>query len=231
MNTALTAREAILGAVRAALPDTPVELPAEMHLLGKPRISSNVGYKGELPALEKVDGFPEPGQSLVPFFEKQLVAMGGRSFRVSGAEEAQAKARALFPEAKVWASLVPEIPGNRMVRAGDAPGSFADVDVAVVRSRLGVAEAAAIWLDSGDLVVPSLGVLTQHLVVLLDTGAIVPTLHEAYSGGIAGDTSPYGLFMAGPSATGDIEGVIIHGAQGARSLTVLLMEETAACRP
>ena len=29
--------------------------------------------------------------------------------------------------------------------------------------------------------------------------------------------------MAGPSATGDIEGVVIHGAQGARSLTVLLM--------
>lgn len=35
--------------------------------------------------------------------------------------------------------------------------------------------------------------------------------------------SPYGLFLAGPSATGDIEGVIIHGAQGARSLTVLLL--------
>ena len=34
--------------------------------------------------------------------------------------------------------------------------------------------------------------------------------------------SPYGVFLAGPSATGDIEGVIIHGAQGARSLIVLL---------
>jgi L-lactate dehydrogenase complex protein LldG len=31
------------------------------------------------------------------------------------------------------------------------------------------------------------------------------------------------IFLAGPSATGDIEGVIIHGAQGARSLTVLLL--------
>jgi L-lactate dehydrogenase complex protein LldG len=30
------------------------------------------------------------------------------------------------------------------------------------------------------------------------------------------------VFLAGPSATGDIEGVLIHGAQGARSLTVLL---------
>ncbi len=228
-----TAREAILSAVRAALPTPAVDLPEEMHLLGKPRVGSNVGYKGELPGLEKVEGFPEPGESLVPFFEKQLVAMGGRSFQVGSAKEAQAKARELFPEAKVWASTTPEISANRNVKAGDAPGSFADVDVAVVRSRLGVAEAAALWLDSDDLVVPSLGVLAQNLVVLLDPEAIVPTLHEAYNGGIAGDTSPYGVFMAGPSATGDIEGVIIHGAQGARSLTVLLLkaEESRASAP
>jgi L-lactate dehydrogenase complex protein LldG len=47
-------------------------------------------------------------------------------------------------------------------------------------------------------------------------------MHDAY-GQIDLTASPYGLFMAGPSATGDIEGVIIHGAQGARSLTVLLL--------
>ena len=35
-----------------------------------------------------------------------------------------------------------------------------------------------------------------------------------------------GVFLAGPSATGDIEGVIIHGARGARSLTVLLLAPT-----
>lgn len=144
--------------------------------------------------------------------------MGGQ--REGGAGES---ARALFPEAKVWASTTSEISANRSVRADDVPGSFADVDVAVVRSRLGVAEAAALWLDSDDLVVPSLEVPARNLIVLLDPEAIVPTLHEAYNGGIAGDTSSYGVFMAGPSATGDIEGVI-HGAQGARSLTVLLLE-------
>ena len=31
------------------------------------------------------------------------------------------------------------------------------------------------------------------------------------------------LFVAGQSATGDFVGVIIHGAQGARSLSVLLL--------
>ena len=46
MNVNMTAREAILGAVRLALPKPAVALPDEIHFLGKPRISSNVGYKG-----------------------------------------------------------------------------------------------------------------------------------------------------------------------------------------
>jgi L-lactate dehydrogenase complex protein LldG len=50
----------------------------------------------------------------------------------------------------------------------------------------------------------------------------VDTVYDAY-GQIDLTASPYGVFLAGPSATGDIEGVIIHGAQGARSLTVLLL--------
>ncbi len=39
--------------------------------------------------------------------------------------------------------------------------------------------------------------------------------------------TPRDAILAGPSATGDIEGVIIHGAQGARSLTVLLLKTQA----
>jgi L-lactate dehydrogenase complex protein LldG len=85
-----------------------------------------------------------------------------------------------------------------------------------------VAEAGAVWFTENELVVNALGVLSQHLVVLLDPAAIVETLHDAY-GQLDFTSSNHGLFMAGPSATGDIEGVIIHGAQGARSITVLLL--------
>ena len=102
------------------------------------------------------------------------------------------------------------------------PHELKDVDVGVVRSPLGVAEAGAVWLTQAQLTVTALGVLAQHLVVLLDPAAILATLHEAYERlDVAAD--PYGVFMAGPSATGDIEGVIVPGAQGARTLTVLLV--------
>ena len=120
---------------------------------------------------------------------------------------------------------LPEVPGTRLVQDVSDPRELNDVDVGVVRSPLGVAEAGAVWLTQGELVVNALGVLSQHLVVLLDPAAVVDTMHDAY-GRIDLTASPYGVFLAGPSATGDIEGVIIHGAQGARSLTVLLLAPT-----
>ena len=155
--------------------------------------------------------------------------MGGRSFEVADAAAARAKVAELFPAAKVVCSAVPEVPGTRRIEDVRDPHDLNDVDVGVVRSPLGVAEAGAVWLTQGELVVNALGVLSQHLVVLLDPAAIVDTMHDAY-GRIDLAASPYGVFLAGPSATGDIEGVIIHGAQGARSLTVLLLRRPPRAR-
>jgi L-lactate dehydrogenase complex protein LldG len=138
------------------------------------------------------------------------------------AQAARAKVAELFPTAKVVCSATPEVLGTRRVQDVRDPHELNDVDVGVVRSPLGVAEAGAIWLTQGELIVNALAVLSQHLVVLLDPAAIVDTMHDAYRQ-INLAASPYGVFLAGPSATGDIEGVIIHGAQGARSLTVLFL--------
>jgi L-lactate dehydrogenase complex protein LldG len=148
--------------------------------------------------------------------------MGGRSFEVTDATAAQAKVAELFPTAKVVCSAVPEVPGTKLIEAATDPHELNDVDVGIVRSPIGVAEAGAVWLTEAELVVNALGVLSQHLVVLLDPAAIVETMHDAYEQ-IDLATSSYGVFMAGPSATGDIEGVIIHGAQGARSMTILFL--------
>lgn len=226
-----SARDAILQAVRRALPQPPVPLP-EIPLAHQQKpMQGGVGYHGQLTTLEEVGGFPKPGESPVPYFQKHLTAMGGRSFLVSGYEAARAKVAELFPEAKVIGSVVPEIPGNRPIRPGQDPHELHDVEVAVLRSRLGVAEAGAVWLSDDDLVVPSLGVLAQHLVVVLHPDGIVPTLHEAYGGRFQPAEHAYSVFMAGPSATGDIEGIVIHGAQGAKSLTVLLFSEEKAPAP
>jgi len=220
----MNSRDAILASVRKNLPRPAVLLPPLPESNGK-RVVSTLEYK------EHFTSFPEVQHSsgdkeLLPSFQKQLEAMGGRWFAVADAAGVRAKVTALFPDAKVVCSAVPEVPGNRRVEGISDPHELNDVDVGVVRSPLAVAEAGGIWLTQSELVVNALGVLAQHLIVLLEPSAVVPTLHEAYER-IGLGASPYGLFMAGPSATGDIEGVIIHGAQGARSLTVLLVPPQA----
>jgi L-lactate dehydrogenase complex protein LldG len=155
-------------------------------------------------------------------FKQELQAIGGGSFELANALAAQAKVKELFPNARVICSAAPELPGTRQISDVHDPHELADVDVGIVRSPLVVAEAGAVWVTQKELVINALGVLSQHLIVLLDPAAIVPTMHEAYNR-IELTASPYGVFLAGPSATGDIEGVMVRGAQGARSLTVFLL--------
>jgi L-lactate dehydrogenase complex protein LldG len=182
-----------------------------------------LGYKEHLTRLPEVPAFPGSGESLLPYFRNQLEAMGDRSFEVADPAAPQAKVAELFPAAKVVCSAVPEVPGNRRIQTVGDPHEINDVDIGVVRSPLVVAEAGAVWLTQTELVVNALGVLSQYLIVLLEPAAVFVTMNEAY-GRIDLAASPYGVFLAGPSATGDIEGVIVHGAQGARSLTVFLLE-------
>ena len=217
----MSARDAILAAVRKDLPRPAVALPDHPGA-GRKGVESSLGYKEHFTRMPEVRHSHIAGEDIVANFKKQLEAMGGRWLEVADPAAAQAKLAELFPTAKVVCSAVPEIPGTRRIETVSDPHSLNDVDVGIVRSTLGVAEAGAVWLTQTELVVNALGVLPQHLIVLLDPNAIVETMHHAY-GQINLTASPYGVFMAGPSATGDIEGVIIHGAQGARSLTVFLM--------
>jgi L-lactate dehydrogenase complex protein LldG len=220
----MNARAAILAAVRRNIPQPPVPLP-EVPLTERKGVNHGLGYKEHLTRLPEVAGAPDVNEPILPHFLRQLEAMGGRSYEVADAAAARSRVAELFPDARVICSAVSEVPGTRKIEDVRDPHELNDVDVGVVRSPLGVAEAGAIWVTQKDLVINALGVLSQHLVVLLDPAAVVETMHDAY-GRLDLTASPYGVFLAGPSATGDIEGVIIHGAQGARSLTVLLLAPT-----
>jgi L-lactate dehydrogenase complex protein LldG len=118
-------------------------------------------------------------------------------------------------------SNAPEVPGNRDLAATRLPRELHDVDVAVLRAAFGVAETGSVCFTEAELGVNALAYLAQHLVVLLDPGDIVANLHHAYHRPEF-HRHGYTVFHSGPSATADIEGILIHGAQGVRSLSVLL---------
>ncbi|OGU07057.1 MAG: hypothetical protein A2W29_11600 [Gemmatimonadetes bacterium RBG_16_66_8] len=108
------------------------------------------------------------------------------------------------------------------LRQPDDPHALAALEVLVCQGVVGVAENGAVWLPQSRVVHRAAPFLTQHLVIVLDSGAIVGNMHEAYAR-IRVDEEAFGVFVAGPSKTADIEQILVIGAHGPRSLTVLLV--------
>jgi L-lactate dehydrogenase complex protein LldG len=164
--------------------------------------------------------------SLLALFKESLLDMGGDFVDVSPGEDPLQPIRQRLAPAKVVCSATPEVRGNRPLSSIHAPRDLADVDIGVVRAAFAVAETGSVCLTQYTLGVNSLGYLPQHLIVLLDPADIVVNLHHAYRRPefLQGH---YAVFHTGPSATADIEGVLIHGAQGVRTLTVLPLARTA----
>ncbi len=170
----------------------------------------------ELPEFPgRVDG-PPP----LTTFRAALERMGGRWADAPADGDLDTLITTLFPQARVICSATPEVPGTRALDPAQPPARLEDVDVGIVRALFGVAETGSVLLTEAQFIVPALGFLAQHLVVLLDPACIVSDMHAAYRDPVLGHAA-YAIFMTGPSATADIEGVLIHGAQGIRSLTVV----------
>jgi L-lactate dehydrogenase complex protein LldG len=164
--------------------------------------------------------------SLLATFRESLLDMGGDFLDAPPGEDPLQPVRQRLAEAKVVCSATPEVTGNRLLSGVHAPQDLADVDVGVVRAAFAVAETGSICLTDANLDVNALGYLSQHLIALLDPADIVVNLHHAYRRPEFRQ-GHYATFHTGPSATADIEGVLIHGAQGVRSLTVVPVPRSA----
>lgn len=154
------------------------------------------------------------------WFKASLARMGGRLSEPAAGADLTALVHDLFPDAKVICSATPEVTGTRTTAEVARPRDLDDVDVGVARAKFGVAETGSVFLSEAELGVNALGFLAQHLVVLLDPAELTGNLHQAYQRPEFAQAD-YGLLMTGPSATADIEGVLIHGAQGVRTLTIV----------
>lgn len=129
--------------------------------------------------------------------------------------------RNAFPNAKNIVSCIENLEGNVDIVAVKNPGTLENIDVAIIPTSLAVAENGAVWVTEKDSIHRVLPFITQHLVVVVERQHIVKNMHEAYSK-IKIDGTGFGVFIAGPSKTADIEQALVIGAQGARSFTLVL---------
>jgi L-lactate dehydrogenase complex protein LldG len=112
-----------------------------------------------------------------------------------------------------------EFPGRRRYDKTMNGLSLSEVEVLEVDGEFGVAENGAIWLTEEALPHRVAPFICQHLVI--NVKKIVPNMHAAYEE-LKKPSSSFGLFLAGPSKTADIEQSLVIGAHGARSLTVVI---------
>lgn len=96
------------------------------------------------------------------------------------------------------------------------------VDTLVMEGSFGVAENGAIWIQEQSMGNRILPFSCQQLVVVLSAQKMVHNMLEAYDL-VSLKEDGYGVFIAGPSKTADIEQSLVIGAHGPVSFLVFLV--------
>jgi L-lactate dehydrogenase complex protein LldG len=158
-------------------------------------------------------------------------AVGGQALVVAGRDQINRTLADLpaYSAARDVVSLLPGIGQPTIdLRTIDDPHALRDLDLAIVPGGFAVAENGAVWVTERAAGQRALYFIAQHLVLIVPASEIVPHMHAAYAR-LTWHAGGYGGFIAGPSKTADIEQSLVIGAQGPRSVTLLL--DTAAPPP
>lgn len=185
---------------------------------------ANIRQQFDMPDLSDINAITYPDPLLQ--FMNMTKSVGGNAIEVESGRDINELIRELYPDAKEIASNLPEI--AIATRNPDTVGRARDLngtDVGVIRGKFGVAENGCVWIPQ-QMKEKAVCFISENLIILLPKSQIVNNMHEAYKR-IEFDKTydGYGTFISGPSKTADIAQVLVMGAQAARSVTVLLLQE------
>ncbi len=173
------------------------------------------------PSLKQLPVIPafEEHSATIDLFKATAQNSGSQVIELPSVLDLEPELSTLFPSASRIASTIAEITGNVDLSMLDNASELDGVDVAIVKGTFAVAENGAIWVTESNMLHRVLPFITQHLILVVEKKQIYTNMHQAYQRINLRDIG-FGVFIAGPSKTADIEQSLVIGAQGARSLII-----------
>lgn len=167
--------------------------------------------------------FPARSSELQDQFMTVLSLIGGKAIKVANYAAIEEYLRS-NPHHGRMVTSIPELYGiAKPILAPGDPHELADVELAIISGEFGVAENSAIWVTESNFIQRATPFICQYLTIVLPAQQICANMHQAYQR-LQGLEYNFGVFIAGPSKTADIEQSLVLGAHGARTMTVFLLE-------
>jgi L-lactate dehydrogenase complex protein LldG len=184
-------------------------------------ISNNKPLFIDSPVMEIDRMVAEPAAALEQFTQT-LVSIGGTVVQISDINLIRDEIKKARDKGEYVVNTLPLLGEvNKEIDLSSNASVLESVHQAYIETTVGVAENGAVWLYESQMKNRLLPFICQHLVICMSSKNIVPTMHEAYQQ-IDVFKEGYGVFLAGPSKTADIEQSLVIGVHGARSLTIYL---------
>jgi L-lactate dehydrogenase complex protein LldG len=161
---------------------------------------------------------------LIEQFQQASILNGGKTIVVKSIAEIPTYLQVHFDKNLQIVSLIEELKGTLDIASILDPHDLEAVELAVLKGTWAAAENAAIWMPEENLAHRALPFIAQHLAVVVESRHLVRDMHAIYEKIKVNDPG-YGVFIAGPSKTADIEQSLVIGAHGPRSMTVFLLKE------
>jgi len=172
-----------------------------------------------------ITGDADDSRDLIKLFINALENNSGKVIQVEAIESIKSELCKDLQGANYVVNTINEIGStNPEITSFTSAGKMNHVYKAYIKGKFGISENGSIWIDENLMVNRLLPFISEHLVILIYDNEIVLNMHEAYKKIDIAKTG-FGVFVAGPSKTADIEQSLVVGAHGPRSLIVYLIKD------
>jgi len=159
-------------------------------------------------------------------FSAVLTTIGGTVVEITNTNEIIEYVKNNFSNHQNYVTTLPELDGIKHLDENLDAHFLENIEVALVKALFGVAENGAVWLTGDEMKIRALPFICQHLAVELNKKDLVSNMLQAYDL-IGSNAYGFGVFIAGPSKTADIEQSLVLGAHGPKTMTVFVLNTPA----